>query len=313
MILSTNQELGEYELIRRPEHVAAVWGAIEAALPNYWNRFLQTERKADAKGGQADAGALARVFGKSVAEYEKEAQVYRQIFSAESLEEFRDDPNAFKQALSRDVPVIARTLRQRRIELKDWQRHFRMARANDLLEVFSNVLDFIKEWSDRHPANAYRELDEPAAFDLDPLDDEDTMKIENVVGMGIKSIVIHHLDPERLPPRGRYGLYGFYFLSGREPFGLPSQSSEFLMVNDIHPASDGSIIMDQNYWYPYGLFSLYALRTYKWLDQQASIAGFTLDRSVRYVYVERFFEAVCAQHADDLRTMRAQERFEVPA
>ncbi|MGY4366674.1 hypothetical protein ACVW1A_002739 [Bradyrhizobium sp. LB1.3] len=188
-----------------------------------------------------------------------------------------------------------------------------MARANDLLEVFSNVLDYVSEWSGSHPASKYEGLDEPASFNLDPLDDDETMSIDNVVGMGIKSIVLHHLDPERLPPRGRNGLYGLYFLSGRGAFDLPSQSSEFLMVNDINLASDGSMIMDQNYWYPYGLFSLYALRVYRWIDEKSSSVGFKLDRSVRYVYVERFFDAVCTQHSDDLKTMRAQERFEVPA
>jgi hypothetical protein len=85
------------------------------------------------------------------------------------------------------------------------------------------------------------------------------------------------------------------------------------MVNDLSPASDGSIIMDQNYWYPYGLFSLYALRISRWPQRQAPAAGATLDRSVRYVYAERFFQSVCDLHADDLRTMRAHERFEVPA
>ena len=58
----------------------------------------------------------------------------------------------------------------------------------------------------------------------------------------IKSIVLYHLDPERLPPRGRYGLYGLYFLSDRDHFG-PSKSSEFLTVNDLNPVSDGSIII----------------------------------------------------------------------
>jgi hypothetical protein len=180
-------------------------------------------------------------------------------------------------------------------------------------EVFSNVLDFISEWSDSQPANQYHKLDTSEAFDLGPLDDDETMYIENVVGMGIKSIIIHHLDPERLPPRSQSGLYGLYFLSGRDPFCLPSQSSEFLMVNDINLVSDGSMVMDQNYWYPYGLFSLYALRTYKWIGRQVSSIGLRLDSSARYVYVERFFQAVCAQHAADLKTMRAQERFEVLA
>jgi hypothetical protein len=270
------------------------------------------ERKPGASKKEPEAKVLARVFGKSIEEYEKEAPKYRQVFDPDALDEFRDDPNAFKQALARDVPVIANTLRQRRPELRDWQRDFRMARANDLLEVFSNVLDFTEDWRKAHPADRYEKFDKLEAFELDPLDSDETMLIENVVGMGIKSIVLHHLDPERLPPRGRNGLYGLFFLSGKDSFGLPSQSSEFLMINDINLASDGSMIMDHNYWYPYGLFSLYSLRIYKWIDAQAAKAYFKLDRSVRYVYVERFLESVCAQHTADLKTMRAQERFEIP-
>lgn len=325
MILSTNQELGEYDLIRRPEHIAKIWTAIEAALPTYWQSFVEGERRENpvaqlaAKFGKPVAAkaeiegeVLARVFEDAVASYENEAPKYRRFFEPEALEEFQDDPNAFKQALSRDVPVIANTLRQRRPELRQWQYDFRTARAKDLLEVFSNVLDFVAEWSGAHPINGYGELNEVDAFHLDPLDEDETMRIAKVIGMGIKSIVLYHLDPERLPPRGRYALYGLYFLSGRDHFGLPSKTSEFLMVNDINPASNGSIIMNQNYWYPYGLFSLYALRVFRWIAERASNAGFGLDRTVRYVHVERFFQAVCDQHKDDLKTMRAHERFELP-
>jgi hypothetical protein len=137
------------------------------------------------------------------------------------------------------------------------------------------------------------------------------MSMPKVIGMGIKSITLYHLDPQRLPRRGRSDVYALYFLSGRDYFGLPSKSSEFLMVDDESPAEDGSIIMEYNFWYPYGLFSLYALRVYRWMEKRASSVGLTLDHSFRYVYVQRFFEAVCAQHAADLKTMRAYERFEV--
>ena len=325
MIRSTNRDLGEYDLIRDPEHVAKVWGIVESALPKYWEAFVDAGRKPDmaaqlaAKFGkprppkrEPEAEVLARLFEEAVTSYEKDAEKYSRFFDPEALEEFHDDPNSFKQSLARDVPVIANTLRQRRAELKEWQMHFRAARANDLLEVFANVLDFIAEWSEQHPRASYSDLDTPSDFGLDPLDDDESMFMWNVIGMGIKSIVLYHLDPERLPARGRYGLYGLYFLSGRGPFGLPSKSSEFLMVNDLSPASDGSIIMDQNYWYPYGLYTLYALRVYRWIESRVQAVGLTLDRSVRYVYVELFFTAVCDQHSDDLKTMRAHERFEVP-
>ena len=117
--------------------------------------------------------------------------------------------------LSRDVPIIANTLRSRRTELKEWQRSFRTARANDLLAVFESVLDFIGEWGVSHPIDQHIQQayeSEPSGFGLDPLDDDETMFIANVIGMGIKSTVLFHLDPETVsPPRVRNGLYGLYF------------------------------------------------------------------------------------------------------
>ena len=62
------------------------------------------------------------------------------------MEEFLDDPNAFKLHLAKEVPVISRTLNQRRPELQEWQRDFRSSKGKDLLAVFSNVLDFSDEW-----------------------------------------------------------------------------------------------------------------------------------------------------------------------
>ena len=305
MIRSSNRELGEDGLIRQPDHIPNVWSLFYSSLPKYWYSFVAVKAGRD----------LAHLFEKAVHDYEKEAQKYRRFFDLEALDEYHDDPNAFKQALSRDVPIIANTLRNRRAELKDWQRNFRMARANDLLAVFESVLDFIGEWREAHPIDQYiRQASEsgPSGFGLDPLDDDETMFIANVIGMGIKSIVLFHLDSERLPPRGRYGLYGLYFLSEMEDFGLPSDSSEFLMVNDVNPTPDGSFIMDHNYWYPYGLFSLYSLRVYNWIEARSREAGVTLDPRRRFVYSERFFDAVCTQHQADLQTMRAHERFEIP-
>lgn len=323
MIRSTNRELNEYDIVRQAEHVAAVWKVVEAALPGYWDLFVKAAHekspagKLAAKfggGGPVKEGAVvAKVFEEAVESYEKEAEKYRHFFDPGAMDEYYDDPNAFKQGLSRDVPVIANTLRQRHAELKEWQMHFRSSRPKDLLEVFTNVLDFRAEWSKTHSPKKYADFDAPADFGLDELDDDETMSLVNVVGMGIKSIILHHLDPERLPPRGRAGLYGLFFLSDKQHFGLPSKSSEFLMINDVNTTSDGSMIMDQNYWYPYGTFSLYALRVFRWIEQRSKTAGFTVDPKVRYVYVDRFFESVCDQHVADLKTMRAHERFEVPA
>lgn len=75
LILSTNHELGEYDLIRRPEHVARVWSAIEASLPTYWQTFVEGGRRKN------PVAQLAAKFGKPVAtKAETEGDVLARVF-----------------------------------------------------------------------------------------------------------------------------------------------------------------------------------------------------------------------------------------
>jgi hypothetical protein len=323
MILSKNREQDEYSLIRQPDHIARVWEKIEAALPRYWASFIERQaagrpaarlaKHFGAAPTALDATILTETFASTVQAYEKAAARYRDFFDSDAMEEYGDDPNTFKRNLARDVPVIAGTLNQRRPELREWQQSFRGSKGVDLLEVFSNVLEFRMDWAKQHPEGTYALLDSVDDFELDPLDSDDTMTLTNVIGMGIKSIVLYHLDPSRLPQRGRLDLYGLYFLCGMENFGLPSGSSEFLMINDRERASNGSLIMEHNFWYPYSLFSLYALRLYRWMDGQMRAAGSGLDPHVRYVFVSQFLNEVCSEHGEHMKIMRAHDRFEVPA
>ena len=68
------------------------------------------------------------------------------FFHTDAMEEFNDDPNAFKPLLAREVPVISGTLNQRSEALQEWQKHFRMSRSQDLFVVFFNIMDFKDEW-----------------------------------------------------------------------------------------------------------------------------------------------------------------------
>ena len=84
------------------------------------------------------------------------------------------------------------------------------------------MLDFREDWSNSQSKSIYATHDDPAAFGLDPLDQDESMTLKNVIGMGIKSIVLYHLDARILPQRARTDLYGLYFLSGMQDFGLAS-------------------------------------------------------------------------------------------
>lgn len=311
MIHSTNQELGEFETCREPQHIARVWKAIEGRLPGYWDRFVEREAAKAAGQKRLSAEAALKAFASAIQQYEKQAAKYRDFFDVEAMDEFAEDPGVFKQHLAKDVPVIAGSLNQRRPELQEWQRHYRASRSRDLYEVFANILDFQRDWAKNQKEAVYATYNSPEDIGLEPLDGEE-MGLVSVIGMGIKSIVLYNLDPQKLPQRARTDLYGLYFLSGMDDFGLASKSSEFLMINDREVASNGSMVMEHNFWYSYELFTLYALRIFRWLQEKVTAEGASLDTAMRYVYVTHFLSQVCSEHIEDMKIMRAHDRFEVP-
>ena len=324
MFRSNSAELGEFETIEDPEHISQVWNEIERSLPKYWDSYVQslhanqTMARLAAHFGSnheppSDAAILARAFTEAIQQYTREAEKYRDFFHTDAMEEFSDDPNAFKPLLAREVPVISGTLNQRSEALQEWQKHFRMSRSKDLFVVFFNIMDFKDEWVSTQAESTYSLHNDPRAFGLDPLDEDETLMITNVIGKGIKGIILYYMDSRVFPQRARNGVYGLYFLSQMEHFGLKSGSSEFLMIDDENPLPNGSYIMEHNYFYPFGLYSLYAIRIFRWLEDRMREMGSTLDTQYRYVYVSTFLNHVCANHAEDIRVMRVHDRFGIPA
>src|SRR5689334_4169176 len=98
MILSTNQELGEYDQVATPDHVAKVWSAIERRLPDYWEKLVSRHRRADnlalfaqkfggsTPSARGEAQAIAAAFEPHVAAYEKDAARYRAFLDADAME-----------------------------------------------------------------------------------------------------------------------------------------------------------------------------------------------------------------------------------
>lgn len=316
------EETTEFERIREDRHVAKVWSKIEDSLPSSFEIFESSIREGVSEDGldqlKAHFGAastartsstsasadLRREFSSAVDDVQKMQDKYKKIFDDDVLEEYEeDDPRGFKSAFAKDCPIIARTLRSRRRELLDWQQAFKRTKAQELLDVSSNLLEFAEEYVEAIPSGEYEAYDTITQIGLEG-SEEESMTIPGLIGMGIKSAILHHLSPEYFPLRGRRDLYALYFLSGRGDFGLSSATSEFIMVNDDHELRGSkNYRMDQNYWYPYGLFTLYSLRIYRALKARCRDRGAPFDDKYRYVYVHRFYEAICDHHQDHIRTM----------
>ncbi len=243
-------------------------------------------------------------FEEAIEAYDNKQAKYQEFFDREALQEYQDDdPSLFKSNLSKYCPVVHRCVYSTRPEMVEWQMKFKDTPSQELLDIFVNLVSFADEYVENCDLRKFKAFDEWGEFDFEPLEEDENYSVQGVVGMGIKSEVLYHLYPHIFPKRGRLDVYGLYFLSGMEDFGLPGKNSEFLMINDMKNAYTHNLKMDHNYWYPYSLFSLYTMRLVRLIAGKSKSAGVELDNKYRFVYAAAFLEHVCKQNRESMEVM----------
>ena len=177
---------------------------------------------------------------------------------------------------------------------------FSIAAPDNLLSVVSNLSRFAKEYMEEF----YNEenYDEPIYYyddlELGDIDTEDYTAY-GVIGGGIKSHMLYKVQPSAFPNRSRNALWALWYLSGKKTFGC-EMDSEFLMI-DVDKS-----ITQQNYFYPYELFSYYAFHIYALLKEKAEELGVYIDPGYRYVAVDRFLDFIAKEHDDEISFLKSQ-------
>lgn len=320
MILSQSEEAGEYKLVRELPHISSVQDAISQNVDAYFDRWV------DGLGAQGMATSLSTAFsvtfdkkvirGRSLrsrldtalAAYETQAASYRTFFDSEALDEYRGGHEAaFKNDLLREVPIIRGTWNSPSPELNDWKIKFRQKDAKELLTMFENLVDFAGEWRTGRGAAALEVARSPDEVGFDKVDDDPTLYIIGVVGVGIKSAILHHLDPACFPRRDRNAMYALLFLTGKRDLGMPTRTSEFVMTVDKKiggwEAAERNHRMEHNFWYPYGVFTLHCMHVLRRIGQRSAELGVTIEASHRFVVLAAFLDGVRDLHKLDVRTM----------
>lgn len=290
--------------IKTPDHIAKVWSTVEERYAVFLKRLLKSVPsgtvgvpvpghtvKTKPVSGR-DPTRLVTDFEKTIARFEKSAPSYREFFERESFEEFHFSPPSFKRDLGRKCPIIRHTLNSKSKELVDWHRRFNITDAKTLLDMFNNVLGFANEFMDNTDPDDFSRADSLEEIDFETIEDDEECRIDGVVGMGIKSDVLHHLDPALFPARDRRSLLGFYLLSDCDSFQLKSRSSEFVMYDPERKSAKGASYASHNFWYSYALFTLYSLRLFRLLKRDLQPLGVGLDDGLRFVYTASFLRQV---------------------
>lgn len=299
-------------------HIEQVWDEIRKNIPNYLQKYINTEgghsieeseiEKLAAKFGSTSKPrskkkdikkVLEKLRKEAINDYEKEREYYLNILDLESLAEYKQDVNSFKNTvLKNQIPIIRRTLQNRQAkELDKFRAAFNCTQAGDLFEVTFNIVklahEWRNEWYEEEVFEGIDTSDELGYYDLD----EDIYTAYGVIGGGIKSHFIYKLFPDMYPNRSREAVWALYYLSNKKKFGC-KEESQFLMIN----IKEGTT--QQNYFYPYGLFAFYALLIFKELKEFYANYEIILPTDYRFVVVDHFLSFVAKQHQSEIDVLK---------
>lgn len=301
-------------------HVERVWTAIERNFSTYFSSFTQT-------GSGDHLREKARM---AILDYTLEAGKYRRFLDPDAIDDYRADPRQFSRDIIRDLPLIRRLIRDKRKDLREWKLRFNAVCAKhptELLRVFDNQARFATAMNKRVDLDTYGKVDDRETLDFDKFDQgaEDERFVHSAgytrnadgqikfgkyhiagsIGLGIITTVLWYHAPGHLPRRGRQSLVALHFLSGKDNFGLPSRTSEFLMYTPF----DGTSRIEHNFYYPYSLFTLYSLRIARLMANQFAALSVPFNPAYRFVLTEVFFQHVAEQHAAETRDWIEQDGY----
>ncbi|KUK65763.1 MAG: hypothetical protein XD84_0199 [Desulfotomaculum sp. 46_80] len=301
------------------KHIEKVLDIIKTKFPEYFNDFIMLEagygvseqdvqkiaeklgvQKVTSKKNVDITKKFKNIIIEASENFEKDREKYIAIFDQEALEEYEDDPQYFKSTvLKKECPIIHHTLFSTAKELDKYKRDFNISDSNELLTVVSNLFNFAEDYYDNfYEEKAYDKIDCHEGLEISDLDTDD-YTVYGVIGGGIKSHMLYKVYPAVFPNRSRDAIWALWYLTDKKTFDC-KQDSEFLMI-DVDKC-----ITQQNYFYPYELFTFYAHQIYQMLKQKSDENNVYLDPENRYIIVDAFLTFVAAQHEDEISFLKQQ-------
>jgi len=314
MYHNINNKRSVEEICYEEEHIDKILKEIRVNISHYFSKYVKTE--AGRLITQEEVKKLSNLFGSSekptsknkdiekvlklivdeaVIEYKSDEMIYKNILNLEALAEYELDVPSFKNKVLHDqIPIIRKTLRNRLAEKLDkYRKAFKNAQPGDLFQVVKNIIEQAEEWhSEWYDTIDFEKITTCEELGYHDLDD---LGYPSVIGGGIKSHFIYKLYPEMYPNRSREAIWSLYYLSDKKTFGC-KEESEFLMIDKQKG------ITQQNYFYPYALFSFYALQIFLEL-KKLNVYYISMESNYRFIAVDSFLSFVAWEHRQEIELL----------
>ena len=305
--LDTDVGKAEFALLRDQEHIDYVWSVMEPIASDYIDRFLGCVSRV--KGCYSPQDGIVAFIKGLIDSNDKLHDKYHKLFSMDVMEEYGEDTEGFKSAiLKKECDVIRKTLQSRSEALNEWKSRFYSAKSQSLFDSFYNMMTFAEEYSQEMTEEAISALDSVEECRLSEME-EDACYQAGVLGYGIVSNILNHMYPRVFPGNYKAGVWSLYFLSnGTRTIVTPTRTSEFSMVKDETWSKTGIYEMEHNYFFPYEVFCIYALRLYRKLTQRiATKYNKEFPSEYRFLLTNSFFDFVTSENKESITTLAGND------
>lgn len=296
----------------KDQHIERVVAEIKAHFHEYFDLFIQSDSGSALSAEQIEMLAekfgsdgvvktrkkdtqvvLKNIIAEGIEKFEKDRKKYLVLIEEEALEEYEDNPAGFKSALKKNCPIILGTLMSPAKELDKYKYEFNKSNPNELLAVCQNLASFANSYATECVDFDYDSISTLSDLEFEDLDTED-YSVYGVIGGGIKSHFLFKLHPAYFPYRSKEAIWALWYLTDKKTFEC-EEGSQFLMINVAKS------LTNQNYFYPYELYSFYAYQVYLLLKKEAEKNNVHIPDKYRYVLVDQFFTFVARTHELDIK------------
>ena len=300
------------------EHISKVVDEIKMNFPKYFDEYVESEN--GNSPNEIDLSALAekfkistkakkkktnkkenlnRIIGEAIINFEKDRHKYIDLLDFETLEEYETDTSYFKDTILRNqCPIIQHTLQNKKAkELDKYRIAFKNAEPFELLETVKNITEFAEQYKNNISQTIdFDNIRTVGDLKISILEEED-YTVFGVIGGGIKSHFLYKKYPDLFAYRSREAVWALWYLTSKKTFDC-KQDSEFLMID----LKDNTT--QQNYFYPYDLFTYYIVEIIKLLKSEYNKIGIEFNNKYRFVIADSFMSFVAQKHISEINILK---------
>lgn len=276
---------------------------IQSNFENYFTKFFGQLDDAETVSSsgiklKSNKSRTIKNIRKIIKDWEKEIVDYRDllknVFSDKKFNVYEENIGAFKSKVFRnELWTVNSAMRTKDPDLARYKKHFSDALPEDIFDTVKNIIDQSNSYvNDETRVINYKDMLKIKDLKMDFLDSED-MFLNQIIGYGIRSEILHRLHPAYFPIMTQRSLWGMYFLTDNE--------DEFITIEKKNRI--GLARVSHNWQYEYARFTYYNNIVANLFLNKLSELKIELKQELWFGYVNLFLREISIDHKADIKAL----------